>query len=141
MLLSKPQPKIPVSYRIQKAMFEGLLLSLIAVAPSIPSLIFFKRPFWMLDRSQSLFMSLFLASFVTKSKASRWFMLGFACLLGIISLFAVTFRSLTLSSQVLVNLCFYGSWVLSAFSVLLAYGYYRIFVVRVDGDGEGKILV
>mgnify|MGYP000604336969 CR=1 FL=1 len=131
---------VPVSYKIQKAMFEGLLLSLIAVAPSLPSLVF-NEPFWVLARSPFLFMSLFLASFITKSKASRWFMLGFACSLGIISLLAVTFRSLTLSSQVLVNLCFYGSWVLSAFSVLLAYGYYKIFIVRVDGDGEEKILV
>jgi len=127
---------VPVSYRIQRAMFEGLLLSLIAVAPSIPSLIFFKRPFWMLDRSQSLFISLFLASFVTKSKASRWFMLGFACLLGIISNFAVISEGLTLSSQILVNQCFYGTWLLSIFSALLGYAYYKIFIVGADKNGE-----
>ena len=136
MLLSRPQPQIPLSYRIQSCMFEAFLLNLIAIIPSVPSVFFFKSPIWILNYSPSLFMALFTASYLAKSELSRWLRLGFSCFLAGLGNSAVTSESLTLSYEASVNLCFYGAWVFYAYSILLAYAYFRIFIKEVGRYGR-----
>ena len=133
---SKPRNKIPLTFKIQGGMFEGFLLCLIATAPSLPSLIFFESPIWIITHSSSLFTVLSLTAFLTKGNISRWFMLGFVCFLAGMGNSAVISESLTLSSEVFVNLCFYGAWFLYVCSVLLSWVYYRIFIVGAGRNGE-----
>ena len=136
MLLSRPQPKIPSSFKLQRNIIEAFLFNLIAIIPSVPSMIFFKSQIWILNYSSSLFMALFITSYLAKSKPSRWVRLVFSCFLARMGNSAVTSERLTLTSEVSVNLCFYGAWFFYACSILLAYAYFRIFIVGADRNGE-----
>jgi len=116
---------------------ESLLLFIIAISPSVPSLVFFDRPIWILQHGTYVFMGLWLVSYFCHSRVSNIVKLGFALSLAVYGHVTINLGMKFLKDALMANLVWGAQWVFLVLTGLVASIYYENYIKKREVEKVG----